>query len=114
MSHNYVHEDLVTQAREPRDITRAEGETDVFIPCPFEFRPAPSLWRIDGTVYFSTTLPQIYTQTAGGLFINRVDRCLNYTSFQCIDISDNRLQGQESSIGYLIVTVMSEGVCAST
>ena len=109
--HNYYfvclspfNADFGTQAREPRNITRAESEIDVFIPCPFEFRPSPSIWRINGTEYISATLPPVYTQTSGGLFINRVDKCLNHTSFQCIDTSDDSLQGQESNIGFLTVT----------
>ena len=98
------------QAQEPRNITRAENETDVFIPCPFGFRPAPSIWKINGTEYFGATLPPVFTQIPGGLFINRVNRCLNHTSFQCIDTSGESLQGEESDIGFLTVT--SERGCA--
>ena len=84
---------------QPRNITRVENEIDVFIPCPFEFRPAPPIWKIlNGTEYFDATLPSIYTQTFGGLFIKIVHRCLNYTSFQCVDISDDTLQGEERAI----------------
>lgn len=93
-----------SQAREPSNITRAAGENDVFIPCPFEFQPTPSIWRINGTDYTSATLPFIYSLAPSGLFINTVHRCLNQTSFQCIDTSDSGLQGQKSSIGFLNVT----------
>ena len=93
--------------RQPSNITRSAGETDVFIPCPFEFRPAPSIWRINGTDYTTATLPSIYSWTPGGLFISVADPCLNQTSFQCIDTSYGGLQAQESSIG--ILTVASPG-----
>ena len=108
-----LQEFVKAQNRGPVNITRAENETYVFIPCPFEFRPAPSIWKINGTEYSSTTLPSaIYTQTAGGLFIKRVDKCLNQTSFQCIDTSFNSLQGEPSSIGYLTVT--SQATCTGS
>ena len=96
--------DFEAQAQEPRNITRAENETDVFIPCPFGFQPFPSIWKINGTEYFGATLPSIFTQIPGGLFINTVHRCLNHTSFQCIDTSDDSLLGRESDIGFLTVT----------
>lgn len=95
--------------RQPRNITRADGESDVFIPCPFEFRPTPSTWRIDGTDYTAATIPSIYSITPSGLFINTVHVCLNQTSFQCVDASNNALEEQVSDIG--ILTVVSENKC---
>ena len=89
------------------NITRADGESNVFIPCPFEFRPTPSIWKIDGTYSTAATIPSIYSITPGGLFINTVHVCLNQTSFQCIDTSNNALEEQVSDIG--ILTVTSEG-----
>ena len=94
-------------ALQPRNITRADGESDVFIPCPFEFRPAPSIWKIDRTYYTTATIPSIYSITSSGLFINTVHVCLNQTSFQCVDTSDNALEEEVSDIG--ILTVTSEG-----
>lgn len=92
--------------RQPSNITRAAGENDVFIPCPFEFRPSPSIWRINETDYTVATLPSNYSLAPGGLFINRVYPCLNHVSFQCIDTSDVDLVAQESSVGYLTVTTL--------
>ena len=94
-------------ALQPKNITRADGESDVFISCPYEFRPTPSIWKIDGTYYTAATIPSIYSITSSGLFINTVHVCLNQTSFQCVDTSDNALEEQVSDIG--ILTVTSEG-----
>ena len=90
---------------QPRNITSAAGETDVFIPCPFEFHLTPSIWRINGIDFTTATIPStLYSLTPGGLFINRVLVCMNQTSYQCIDTSDDVLQEQVSEIGYLTVT----------
>ena len=91
------------------DITRFEGETDVFIPCPFEFQPTPSLWMINKTAYSSATLPSLFTLNPGGLLIKTVHRCLDQTSFQCIDTSSNSLAGRKSSVA--ILTVLSRETC---
>ena len=92
-------------AREPNNINRTEGETDVFISCPFEFRSTPSVWRINGTDYTSATLPSPpFELNSNGLFIDMAHQCLNQTSFQCIDTSTDDLRGQESKIGVLTVT----------
>ena len=80
------------------DITRFEGETDVFIPCPFEFQPTPSLWMINKTSYSSATLPLLFSLNPSGLLIKIIHRCLDQTSFQCIDTSSNSLAGQKSSV----------------
>ena len=101
---------LIVCQRQPRNITRADGETDVFMPCPFEFRPTPSIWKIGGKDYTATTIPSIFSITPGGLFINTVHICLNQTSFQCIDTSDNALEEQLSDIGILTV-VTSQDNC---
>ena len=95
--------------RGPSNITRAVNETDVFIPCPFEFSPTPSLWRINGTDYTSSMLPSIFSLSPGGLFINTVVSCLDQTSFQCIDTSGDGLVGQGSSVG--VLTVTPQGTC---
>ena len=78
----------------------------MFIPCPFEFRPTPSIWRINGIDFTIATIPSdLYSVTPSGLFINTVLVCLNQTSYQCIDTSDDALQEQVSEIGFLTVTV---------
>ena len=103
----------VTLASQPSsDITRFEGETDVFIPCPFEFQPTPSLWMINKTAYSSATLPSLFTLNPGGLLIKIVHRCLDQTSFQCIDTSSNSLAGLKSSVA--ILTVLSREACTGT
>ena len=99
----------LTLALQPSDITRFEGETDVFIPCPYEFQPAPSIWRINGTAYSSSTLSSQYSLNPGGLLIKAIHRCLDGTSFQCIDTSGSSLAGQKSSVG--ILTVISRQKC---
>ena len=65
----------------------------------------------NGTEFFGATLPPIFTQIPGGLFINTVNRCLNHTSFQCIDTSGEGLQGEVSDIGFLTVTSPSAIPC---
>lgn len=91
-------------------MTRAAGETNVFIPCPFEFRPTPFIWRINGIDFTTATIPStLYLLFTSGLFINTVLVCMNQTSFQCIDTSDDALQEQVSEIGYL--TVISNEAC---
>ena len=101
------------QAQGPRNITRGEGELSVFFPCPFELQPTPPIWRINGTDYTVATLPSIYSLSPSGLFVNRVDKCLDQTTFQCIDTSDSRLEGRESSVGTLRVTLNSQEQCTS-
>ena len=96
----------------PVDIRRMVGEQNVFIPCPFEFRSTPSIWRINGTDYTASTLPSIYRLAPSGLFINTVHRCLNQTSFQCIDTSSTSLQEELSDIG--VLTVTGEEICNGT
>lgn len=94
-----------TQLQEPSNIQRAEGERNIFIPCPFEFQSSPSIWRINDREYTSVTLPSIpFELRSGGLFIREAYECLNQTSFQCIDTSTYDLRGQESRIGVLTVT----------
>ena len=104
---------IAQDSQEPKNITRTEEETDVFIPCPFEHRSTAPIWRINGTDYTIATLPSIYSLSSSGLFINRVDKCLDQTTFQCIDTSDSRLEGQESSVGTLQVTLNSQEQCTS-
>ena len=95
----------------PRNITRTEGESDVFIPCSFERQSTAPVWRINGTDYTIATLPSIYSLSPDGLFINSVDKCLDQTTFQCIYTSNSGLEGQKSSIGTLTVT--SQEHCTS-
>lgn len=97
---------LYTQLQEPSNIQRAEGERNIFIPCPFEFQSSPSIWRINDKEYTSVTLPSSPFELSlnGYIFIEVVTSCLNQTSFQCIDTSSDDLRGRESRIGVLTVT----------
>ena len=82
----------------------------MFISCPFEFRPTPSIWRINGIDFTAATINStLYSLTPSGLFINVVLKCMNQTSYQCIDTSDDVLQEQVSEIGFLMVT--SSEIC---
>lgn len=63
--------------------------------------------------YTSATLPSIYYLVPSGLFIKKVYKCLNQTSFQCIDTSGSGLRGQESNVGTLTVATTSEAECTS-
>ena len=99
--------------REPRNITRGENENQVVFPCPYYSQElAPPIWRINGTDYTSATLPSIFSLDSNRLYISEVHKCLDQTSFQCIDTSDSGLQGRESNIGTLTVTLTSGG-CTS-
>lgn len=69
--------------------------------------------RINGSDYTSTTLPSLFSWSPNGLFITEVHRCLDQTSFQCINTSDSGLQGQESNVGTLTVTTTSGEECIS-
>ena len=96
---------------QPSDIIRYEQENDIFIPCPFESQFIPSIWRINGIDYISATLPSIYTLAPSGLSIKEVHKCLDQTSFQCIDVSGSGLGGQESNVGTLTVIATSGAEC---
>ena len=100
-----------TQLPSPENITRTVDETNVFIPCPYEFSTAPVIWRINGTDYSSYTLPSMYLLTPGGIFIRKVTHCFDQTSFQCIDTSNDGIVGQGSSVG--VLTVVPSGSCES-
>lgn len=86
----------------------------MFIPCQiFEFRPTPPIWLINEKDYTSATLPSLFSQVAGGLFIGRIDACLDGYTFQCIDTSGDGLVGRRSHIGTLTVTSDLPISCAS-
>ena len=91
--------------QEPGNITKPVGEKLVLIPCRiFESEPALPIWCINGKDYTSATLPSLFSQVAGGLFIGRIDVCLDGYTFQCIDTSGDGLVGRRSRIGTLTVT----------
>lgn len=73
----------------PQDITRKEGDTDVFIPCPFNDLEIP-FWKINGTFYSATQLQYPFLSLSGdsnnqsGIVILLIHRSLNGTTFQCL------------------------------
>ena len=75
-----------TLAQELKNIERTEREVNVFIPCPFGNIPStPPVWRINGTDHTIATLPLIYSIDPSGIYINEVHKCMDQTSFQCVD-----------------------------
>lgn len=85
----------------------------MFISCPFDVQSTPPIWKINGIDYTAVTLPsKLFSLTPGGLFINEVHECLNQTSYQCIDTSDDILQGKVSDIG--VLTVTSSEICTGS
>ena len=88
----------------PRSITRMEGETDVFIPCPFDMGSMPPFWQINDTFYYITQLPFPFIPSIGpnGLIISYIHRDLNGTSLQCFTTQYEQ--------GYLRVINSSKGV----
>lgn len=87
-----------------------EGETDVFIPCPFSGQYLP-IWKINGKVYelFQITEDeqlQDFIPSLRGLLITRVTQSLDGTTFQCLYPSGVGFNVMESSIGSLTVTPM--------
>ena len=69
----------------PQDITRMEGDTDVFIPCPFNGLETP-YWKINNIFYSATQLQYPFVSLSNnqsGLTILLIHRSLNGTSFQC-------------------------------
>ena len=68
----------------PTNITRLEGERNVFIPCPFTDGLYQIIWQINGNVYTKYDLPEWCTTYAFGLLIRDIDIRLNMTSFRCL------------------------------
>lgn len=86
----------------PTNITRAAGDKNVFIPCPFG-GPAAVTWRIGETYYAQSTLPEPYTSVPGGLIIGVVHPNMSGLSFQCLTPSNDGLYAAGSGTGMLTV-----------
>ena len=88
----------------PENITRTEGEPDVFIPCTVPGY-IPPIWEINGSVYELFQLPEIFIPAYTGIFIDIVQRNLHGTSFRCYTSTGSGYMVQGSSTGYLTVTL---------
>lgn len=87
----------------PQNITRMEGETSVYIPCPFPGSSSP-IWKIDSLYFEASTLPGNLIPASYGLFITQITASMNGTTFQCLVYNGT---GYEfSSTGVLIVELI--------
>ena len=91
----------------PTNITRSEGEYNVFVPCPLSGLVLP-VWNINGYFYDLYQLPEQYTPAYGGIYIQVVSRELNGTKFQCYTLSESGYILAASSVG--ILTVIFTGI----
>ena len=85
----------------PSDISREEGETNVYIPCPFYGTPYNPIWKINDSFYEASSLPDGFVAAASGLEIIEVTASINLTTFQCF----NSTTLECSNEGLLTVTV---------
>lgn len=86
----------------PTDITRIEGQTNEFIPCPYGDENTAASWRINNTFYHHTRLPCPFIVASNGILIPVLDRSISGTSFQCFATSSDG-QLLSSSVGVLTV-----------
>lgn len=86
----------------PRDITRAEREIDVYVPCPFAGPYSPS-WKINNIVYEAFNLPERFIPASYGLLITVIEKDMDGTTFQCLVYTGVNYTIQYSSIGKLTV-----------
>ena len=97
----------------PRNIERTEGNTNEFIPCPFDGTSTP-FWKINNTFYYHTRLPRpfIASTSPSGLLIMVVERPISGTSFQCFAAGIGPgASVMRSSIG--VLTVIPDPQCTS-
>ena len=91
----------------PTNITRAEGDVDEFIPCPFDGQEATPFWNINSVVYHTTQLPYpfVTSYNSTGVIIKSISRYLNGTTIQCFVASGTRSDSRprRSSLGILTV-----------
>ena len=88
----------------PSNISREEGERNVYIPCPFYHDYHNPIWKINGFYYEASSLPEDFVPATSGLEIIRVHVGLNLTTFQCYTTIDTGFELQSSTEGLLIVT----------
>lgn len=86
----------------PRNITRTEGEVNVYIPCPFPGSFSP-IWIISGMHYEAFNLPENMYSVSFGLLIKYVTKEMDGKTFQCILQADVENGFYSSSIGILTV-----------
>ena len=85
----------------PENIFRKEGESSIFIPCPFFYGLSIPVWIINDATYGTQTLPDSYVAFADGLLVTIALRQLNGTTFQCY--TEIGLEVFKSSIGTLFI-----------
>ena len=88
---------------EPTNITVDVQERNIFIPCPFG-GPAIHTWKIGDHFYTSTTLPQYYHPTVGGLIISSLQSNMSGLTFQCFSPNGIGLYVDKSTVGTLTIT----------
>jgi hypothetical protein len=92
----------------PTNITRAEGDVDEFIPCPFDGQENAPFWSINDVIYHTTQLPFpfVTSDNSTGIVIKSISRHLNGTILQCYVASGSQtdLRPRRSSLGILTVT----------
>ena len=88
---------------QPTNLTVDVREKNVFIPCPFG-GPAIHTWKIRDHFYTSSTLPQYYHPTIGGLIISSLQSNMSGLTFQCFTPNGIGLYVDESTVGTLTVT----------
>ena len=101
--------DACVQHMGPTNITRTEGELNVFIPCPLSGYILP-IWKINGYVYEVYQLPDPYTPAYGGIYVTVVSRDLNGTTFQCYTQGENGYKLDVSPLGILTVIPTGESL----
>ena len=91
----------------PRSVTRAEGDVDEFIPCPFDGLEYTPFGGINGRIYHSTQLPLpfVTSDNSTGIIIKLITRHLNGTTLQCFVASGSQSDPtpRRSSLGVLTV-----------
>ena len=91
----------------PKNITRYEGEDNVFIPCLFNSFDLP-FWEINNHYYGLFSLPQGFFPASKGIIIPAIRVDMNGTTFRCYFLDRNSQAIQGSSIG--VLTVLKSGL----
>lgn len=83
-------------------MTVVEGEsTNVNIICDLYRETGTLLWRIDGSVYYSDSVPQVFRAFGhAALTIESVDRRMDGWEFQCVVVT------KDSTVKYGQITVL--------
>lgn len=98
---------------QPINFTRNENDENVFVPCPYG-GPAAQTWKIGDQFYSSSTLPENYHPTIGGLIIGSIQSNMSGLTFQCFSPNGTGLYVDESSVGTLSVSRVQDNNNAHT